>query len=700
MKRSLKKVTVSVIAILLLLSMVLTACGEQKPASESVGKTLKEIKLDQDAFTGKGSVTKFIGEPFYDGKIQTDEDAYEAVSSVLEEIGGDESTQLQLKSSQPTEDGITYYIFSQVADLIDVYGSAVKLIVNKDQEAIGLVSTIVPNLTVEKDQNWEISAAEAEEIVKKKVESEAGMNVVPGITEEAVVPISPGAKYYGYCWVVYTNNPNPDTHAPYFAHYVAIDGSYLYNVSVSGPGNKEALSGATASFAFDSSEYEPSEWKGTVTKHDGTQEELTVPVLIDKTNGETILGDAKRKVLCADYADFNYNNTLTPRASKDNAFAGNELLIYKAFLDVYDMYDEVGWSGPDGEGTPALLEMDMVDQDGEVIQNAYYSGSAQGFKTFLFNRLDPDGECYDIIAHEFSHCLTETAMTYSLYENEQGAINEGMSDIFGNIIEAYLDKTEDETWLIQENGNKPIRSMSDPNKFQQPAFVWDRFYVPPAATCSGINDNGGVHTDSSLLNIIAYALNEAGMPLEDQLYYWMNVAFSMTPKTDFAQMAELLPWCMNLLGYTDYLDVLNNAINETGITDRHFPEKIPEGTGMIYMEFPDTVDFAKYPCSVLFYNLENNLEYEETWPDANNGIVLSTLNTGNYLIEFLFYDENEDPASSAIATANGWKLLNLDERKAFFENVSSEGAAPEYYATVGEGDIIEVETETLVSHLN
>lgn len=65
-------------------------------------------------------------------------------------------------------------------------------------------------------------------------------------------------------------------------------------------------------------------------------------------------------------------------------------------------------------------------------------------------------------------------------------------------------KTDDKTWLLQENSDDIIRSMSDPNKYEQPAYVWDRYYVPKANEATENNDEGGVHTNSSLLNLIAW----------------------------------------------------------------------------------------------------------------------------------------------------------------------------------------------------
>lgn len=116
-----------------------------------------------------------------------------------------------------------------------------------------------------------------------------------------------------------------------------------------------------------------------------------------------------------------------------------------------------------------------------------------------------------------------------------------MSDILGNIAEMALDGDEG-AWTIGEKaGGDKWRSMSDPTTDHQPECRWGIYYEPDAPEATSMNDNGGVHGNSSLLNIVSYKLGKAGMGVEDPAYFWMNVALAMVPTIDFAQMAELLP---------------------------------------------------------------------------------------------------------------------------------------------------------------
>ena len=88
--------------------------------------------------------------------------------------------------------------------------------------------------------------------------------------------------------------------------------------------------------------------------------------------------------------------------------------------------------------------------------------------------------------------ITAAESSY-LYENDLGAINEAMSDIMGNLVEYIVQDTEDENWILGENAETPIRSMSNPRLYAQPEYVWDVFYGAHTDNPVTINDRGGVH---------------------------------------------------------------------------------------------------------------------------------------------------------------------------------------------------------------
>ena len=623
---------------------------------------------DENALSGDGTVTAFIGEPFYDGVIKDYSDAYEAVLSVYDRIGADETTDLELAEVRPTEDNICY-TFYQMAGDIRVYGDAVKLITDNDGKAIGLVSAILPNVKAAPIAVWGITEEEAEAIIEDYYK-DADVHAVDGATEQILMPIARGSELYLYAWVVYTENFDPRYDTAYLAHYVKSDGEYLYSLPISEPHNADALAGDVTAFVFD--KMEETDWTGTITHNDGREEEITVPLMKDTETGKFILGDLKRKILCADYADYKYNNTLTTRDSDTGeTWNEEELLTYYNFIRVWDYYNEIGWTGPDGDETPALLLMDLVDKDGNPVDNAYYSGRERGFQVFAFNS-DIYGDCTDVIGHEFTHCVTGTTMTTNLYLNEYGAINESMSDIMGNIIEMTIDDNPDGAWIHGDNSASSRRSFTNPNEYSQPGFFWDQYFVPNVLKGTNNNDNGGVHTNSSLLNVISYKLSEAGMDADDQCYFWMNVALALTPRTDFAQLAEILPWCTKSSGYPQYEDAVRKALEETGYSNRAVPDGAPEGYTLLTFTSDLPEKYQNYDQEVILIDQDNSEREIWTWPEGGAGQVAAVVREGRYAMFIMLTSQDEQDVVYYLYSEDGWEEYSLDDLNDKLDEVDEE----------------------------
>ena len=85
-----------------------------------------------------------------------------------------------------------------------------------------------------------------------------------------------------------------------------------------------------------------------------------------------------------------------------------------------------------------MLLQNAVNAEGKPVDNAVYVGDNAGFQVFAIDNTKPFADCMDIMAHEFTHCITHTFLTATLYENDFGAINESLSDIIGNIAHREL----------------------------------------------------------------------------------------------------------------------------------------------------------------------------------------------------------------------------------------------------------------------
>jgi len=113
----------------------------------------------------------------------------------------------------------------------------------------------------------------------------------------------------------------------------------------------------------------------------------------------------------------------------------------------------------------------------------------------------------DICGHEVTHGVTERTSNLT-YSGQSGALNEGFSDIFGTAIEFYA-KGASGNWQIGENIGAAFRSMSNPNQFSQPDTYLGTFWY------TGTGDNGGVHTNSGVLNFWFYLMAQGGSGTND-----------------------------------------------------------------------------------------------------------------------------------------------------------------------------------------
>ena len=587
---------------------------------------------------------------------------------MYDRIGADSTTRLELSEIRPTEENICY-TFAQMAGDIRVYGDAIKLITDKDGKAIGLVSAILPNVKTAPVDEWGVTAEEAEAIIEDYYK-DGDVHAVDGATDKILMPMEDGEDIYCYAWVVYTENFSTHSDAAYLAHYVKSNGEYLYSIPISEPHNADALAGDVTAFVFD--KMEEATWTGTIHHKDGSEEEITVPLMEDTETGKTVLGDAKRKILCADFADYKFNNTLTPRASEDGTtWNEDELMIYYNFIRVWDYYNEIGWTGPDDDGTPSLILMNLVDENGEPIDNAYYKGRERGFQVFAFNPASY-GDCTDVVGHEFTHCVTGTTMTTNLYLNEYGVINEAMSDIMGNIIEMTIDDRPEGAWIHGENSPSGWRSFKDPNKYEQPGYFWDQYFVPNVVKGTDNNDNGGVHTNSSLLNVISYKLSEAGMDPDDQCYFWMNVALAMTPRTDFAQMAQILPWCMKSAGYPQYEDAVRKALEETGYSNRELPDNAGEGKALITFTYSAPEKYQDYDPAVMLYDIDDSEHSIYTWPEGSTGQVAIVVPEGKYVMTLILENEEDKEKIYYLYSEDGWESYDREGIDEKFGDLDSE----------------------------
>ncbi|MDF7814287.1 M4 family metallopeptidase [Hymenobacter sp. YC55] len=200
-----------------------------------------------------------------------------------------------------------------------------------------------------------------------------------------------------------------------------------------------------------------------------------------------------------DFVDADNNWTEYANANFDNA----ALDAHWGAQAVYDYWKNVHARNSynnAGAKIRSYVHFDDTPGDGKGYENAYWNGSVMTYGDG-YTRFDPLTSL-DVCAHEIGHavCSSTANLTYS---NESGALNEGFSDIWGAAVEYYKAPNK-ATWLIGEDIDKvrpSLRSMSNPNAEGQPdTYKGTNWYA-------GTGDNGGVHTNSGVLNHWFYILS-------------------------------------------------------------------------------------------------------------------------------------------------------------------------------------------------
>ena len=526
-------------------------------------------------------------------------------------LGGSDLTVLILRARLTMND-TTVYSFEQVNDGQEALYATLKIAVNGSHEVTAVFAYLNPDADHEQKL---ITREEAEAEAADKASADAlpeytdrGLISSCGFETSMNLELDSDPVSDDFCWIVYTANSGDADGYPYTVHYIRIDGEYIRSLPVKEPGDAEALCGFRRKDVFAGMTADT--YTGELTDVNGNVKTVTVPVMRNEAEGCWYLGDVERKIAFADYYEAAYgeNHDIVLVKSEDNTWDTEDIYAFHNYLRAWQFYADMGWIGPDGEKTEALIFKDMCYSNHGVCENACSLGKVQGWQGFSYASYGGNGEplrlieALDVLGHEFTHTFTGTVMNQNLYENDMGAINEAMSDILGNLIEYICKDTDDTEWLLGEKVGMPIRNMSNPEAFAQPASVWGKCYAPQVDKPNAVNDQGGVHYNSSMLNLIAYRLcADHGLSHENAVRLWIMVALGITPKTNYYQMSSLLEWAIDECGEDNqYKEALNQLIAETRINRTDLPESLPEGQKLIRLQLPDTPAFRDNKDWVLF----------------------------------------------------------------------------------------------------
>ena len=226
---------------------------------------------------------------------------------------------------------------------------------------------------------------------------------------------------------------------------------------------------------------------------------------------------------------------------------------------VYDYYNtQFGRNGIDGNGGPGVVASITGKRKKLLTSGVHYGWqySNAGWTGSYMVYGDGDGvtsaslTTLDIAGHEFTHGVTQYEANL-IYSGESGALNEGISDIFGALIESRSKGLTANTWKIGEECWTPatagdaLRYMDEPHRASNNGFTVDDDPDHYSEIYRGSGDNGGVHINSGVVNKQFYLLANGGthhlggsmtgigMAPAAKIWYQALTNY-MTSSTDFA----------------------------------------------------------------------------------------------------------------------------------------------------------------------
>ncbi|GGZ20879.1 hypothetical protein CP967_02370 [Streptomyces nitrosporeus] len=292
--------------------------------------------------------------------------------------------------------------------------------------------------------------------------------------------------------------------------------------------------------------------EGTGVRVDGSEVELDVNeeadgsyTLVDSaramypvTGGQIRTYDAQRKTYL-DLAGGPVPEDVLPSSSASDRFDGANTAsgAVDAHINASKVYEylrnRLGRDGVDGRGG-TIHSVVNVSSGGKDYANAFWDGSKM-----VYGHMNgvPLSVGLDVVGHEMTHGVTEHSAGL-VYLNQSGALNEAISDYFGNAMETAdkgIAMDDPASGLIGEylcNGTVPLeecalRDLNDGRNAQRDYELMTLDF-----------DNGGVHRNSTIVGGALWDIRESlDSELADRIVYRAAQNY-LTPLSGFTDMRD------------------------------------------------------------------------------------------------------------------------------------------------------------------
>ena len=279
--------------------------------------------------------------------------------------------------------------------------------------------------------------------------------------------------------------------------------------------------------------------KGQIMVHEDisyTRENNVYSLMDSSRNISAYIADNEYKWLQAKWVQKSedlvvWNSGGTADYSAVDAFANVQI--------AYDFFDQkLQNKSIDGDGKKQIKVITGVL---DLKDNACFSLEQEVINFGNASKYNYDKSAYiDWVAHEYMHGVEHNHSRMD-YSGESGAVMEGLSDIFGELVEGWS-KNREPNWVFTETQ----RNMKNPASQNCPAAYHDEHWVD---TNDLENDKGGVHTNSTVISHAAYLMwnginenAEKKISAEQLAKLWYRAMLMMPVDCDFITCRQMVEW--------------------------------------------------------------------------------------------------------------------------------------------------------------
>ena len=587
------------------------------------------------------------------------------------------------------------------------FNSLIKVITDKDGNLVGVSADIIPEFDVESfDEEELISKDEAIDFVKNLI-NDKKRRIYEDVSEYAfwddqgtVLQVSDSSKITP-AWFIYADAESTNKASkPYEVFVVSFSPTY----DVDEDGNEILVPAVVSSFYVET--LDPNDMMDIYTSvfyFDGMKNageytydidmswvkkyyptyngpkkaSYTVPVMYSEEEDLYYLGDAEKKITLSNYYDFFEMDTTNAYVTDnpddigswhfqlDEASDGSTgkyfnnpnyvISSFAVMCDTWNMFsDRYGLDSVDGTGLPTMLtvyqieEHEYPEKEEDFNYNATNMGQNRDWQVMCTSIVFPGCLEHEVMAHEYTHGINGQ-LTMSQYLNGSGAVMESYADIIGDqicMLNNYPECVDGQEWHMGGILGEYMRNMGNPKEFNMPQYLGGNYFLSPIAQVIGADyDMGGVHTNSSVLNYLAYCMvngtgNEEEEPtftMDECLDVWFDTLYYTNYQSDYYDVACYLQLAANSLGIEDAKrEYLVALLNDFGF-------KLDINDGETHPNFEE--DYDLYHVSLTYDDeVYNNL-------------------SDVFKFGFTFFDKDENFYDAGGLAENGELYYAVDEGK-------------------------------------